>query len=241
VDAEPRLDAPQQVQVSPRAVILLGGPGAGKGTQAQVVSRKLGLPHISTGEMLRKAVNGHSPQGLAARGVIDEGGLVPDEIVCGMVEERIKQPDCRRGFILDGFPRTLSQAQFLDRILQAEACWSPLVVNLRVDPEMVVKRATGRRTCPVCGTIYNIYFRPPKREGVCDLDGSPLIHRSDDKEETIRQRQVAYESQTKPLIDYYRQGSCFHDVDGNAEPEAITNQICRFLKGHDHLQVADGN
>ena len=116
-----------------------------------------------------------------------------------------------------------------------------MVVNLRVDPEMVVKRATGRRTCPVCGTIYNIYFRPPKREGVCDLDGSPLIHRSDDKEETIRQRQVAYESQTKPLIDYYRQGGCFHDVDGNAEPEAITNQICRFLKGHDHLQVADGN
>ena len=241
MDAEPRLDAPQQVQVSPRAVILLGGPGSGKGTQAQVVSRKLGLPHISTGEMLRKAVNGHSPHGLAARGVIEEGGLVPDEIVCGMVEERIKQLDCRSGFILDGFPRTLSQAQFLDRILQAEACWSPLVVNLRVDPEMVVKRATGRRTCPVCGTIYNIYFRPPKREGVCDLDGSPLIHRSDDKEETIRQRQVAYESQTKPLIDYYRQGSCFHDVDGNAEPEAITNQICRFLKGHDHLQVADGN
>ena len=119
--------------------------------------------------------------------------------------------------------------------------WCPLLLNIRVDRELLIKRAAGRRTCSVCGEIYNVYFKPPKKEGICDLDGGALIHRSDDNEETIRQRQAAYESQTKPLIDYYRQRDFYHEVDGDAEPEAITRELCRFLKGHDHLQVPGGN
>jgi adenylate kinase len=225
----------------PRAVILLGEPGAGKGTQAREVSQRLGIPHISTGDMLRDAVKRRTPQGLAAQGIIDRGQLVPDEVVCGIVEERVQAPDCQNGFVLDGFPRTLSQARFLDRLLEAEHRWSPLVLNIRVDPEELVKRAAGRRTCPVCGAIYNVYFRPPKREGICDLDGARLIHRSDDNEATIRQRQANYEKQTRPLIEYYRPHDFFHEVDGNSGPEAITRQLCRFLKDYDHLQVPGGN
>ncbi|PYU97666.1 MAG: adenylate kinase, partial [Acidobacteria bacterium] len=162
-------------------------------------------------------------------------------IVCSIVEARVEEPDCRGGFILDGFPRTLGQARFLDRLLEADGRWCPLLLNIRVDRELLIKRAAGRRTCSVCGEIYNVYFKPPKKEGICDLDGGALIHRSDDNEETIRQRQAAYESQTRPLIDYYRQRDVFHEVDGNVEPEAITDAICRFLKGHDHLQVPGGN
>ncbi len=224
--------------MKPRAVILLGAPGAGKGTQAREVSHRLGIPHISTGDMLREAVRRRTPRGLIAQGTIDEGGLVPDEIVCGIVEERLREPECANGFILDGFPRTLEQARFLDRLLGSSGRWEPLVLNIRVDRELLIKRAAGRRTCSVGGEIYNVYFRPPKREGVCDVDGGALIHRSDDNEETIRQRQAAYESQTQPLIDFYRQRAYFHDIDGNADPETITNQVCGFLKDHDHLQVS---
>ena len=221
-----------------RAVILLGAPGAGKGTQAREVSQRLGIPHISTGDMLREAVQRQTARGLAAQSMIDAGGLVSDEIVCGIVEERLREPDCVNGYILDGFPRTLVQARFLDRLLQSSGKWQPLALNIQVDRELLIKRAAGRRTCPKCGEIYNVYFRPPKREGICDLDGSVLIHRADDNEETIRQRQEAYESQTQPLIDYYRQrGYCRH-VDGNLELSAITSQLFRFLSDHDHLQVS---
>ena len=233
---------PERVQMRPpRGVILLGEPGAGKGTQAREVSRRLGIPHISTGDMLRAAVKKRTPEGLRAQSVIDQGQLVTDDVVCSIVEARVQAPDCRDGFILDGFPRTLRQAKFLDHLLEADGRWCPLVLNIRVDRELLIKRAAGRRTCSVCGEIYNVYFKPPKKEGICDLDGGALIHRSDDNEETIRQRQAAYESQTRPLIDYYRQRDVFHEVDGNVEPEAITDAICRFLKGHDHLQVPGGN
>ena len=232
---------PERVEMRPRAVILLGEPGAGKGTQAREVSHQLGIPHISTGDMLRDAVKKRTPQGLKAQSVIDQGQLVTDDVVCSIVEARVQAPDCRDGFILDGFPRTLRQAKFLDHLLEADGRWCPLVLNIRVDRELLIKRAAGRRTCSVCGEIYNVYFKPPKKEGICDLDGGVLIHRSDDNEETIRQRQAAYESQTKPLIDYYRQRDFYHEVDGDAEPEAITRELCRFLKGHDHLQVPGGN
>lgn len=224
--------------MKPQAVILLGAPGAGKGTQAREVSHRLGLAHISTGDMLREAVRRRTPRGLIAQEMIDAGGLVPDEIVCGIVEERLSQPDCAQGFILDGFPRTLEQARVLDRLLESSARWEPLALNIRVDRELLIRRAAGRRTCSVCGEIYNVYFKPPKKEGVCDLDGGALIHRSDDNEATIRQRQVAYENQTRPLIDYYRQRPYFHDVDGNVDAEAIGKQLGEFLKAHDHLQVS---
>jgi len=233
---------PERVQMRPpRGVILLGEPGAGKGTQAREVSRRLGIPHISTGDMLRAAVKKRTPEGLRAQSVIDQGQLVPDEIVCSIVEARVEEPDCRGGFILDGFPRTLGQARFLDRLLEADGRWCPLLLNIRVDRELLIKRAAGRRTCSVCGEIYNVYFKPPKKEGNCDLNAGALLACSNDKEETIRQKQCAYETQRRPLIDYYRQRDVFHEVDGNVEREAITAAICRILKGHDHLQVPGGN
>ena len=213
-----------------QALIFLGAPGAGKGTQAREVSKKFSVPQISTGDILRDAVKKGTPLGLAAKQKMEAGELIPDEVVCGIVEERISEPDCRTGFILDGFPRTLAQAEFVDRMLSAKGRGSPLAVNIRVDRDVLMKRLTGRRTCSVCGEIYNIYFGPPKKEGVCDKDGRRLLHRADDNEDTIRQRLVAYENQTSPLIDYYRRKNLLHEVDGNRDPEPIAQELCLFLK-----------
>jgi len=213
-----------------QALIFLGAPGAGKGTQAREVSRHFSIPQISTGDMLREAVRNQTPLGLAAKARMEAGELVPDEVVCGLVVERIEQPDCARGFILDGFPRTLSQARFVDRMLQAKGKGDPLVFDIRVDRDLLVKRLTGRRTCSVCGQIYNIYFNPPRVEGICDKDGGKLLQRADDSEESIRQRLVAYEQQTRPLIDYYRTRGVLQEVDGNRSPEAITGELIDFLE-----------
>lgn len=160
---------------------------------------------------------------------MEAGALVPDEIVCGIVEQRIEEPDSKRGFILDGFPRTLVQAEFLDRMLQATRRGNPQVVNIRVEPEVLVKRLAGRRTCSICGEIYNVYFNPPKKEGVCDKDGGRLIQRADDNEQAIRERLRAYENQTSPLIDYYSRKNLLYEVDGDQRPEAIARDLCRFL------------
>lgn len=211
------------------ALIFLGAPGAGKGTQAREVAKQFAIPQISTGDILRESVKAQTPLGLAAKTKMEAGQLVPDEVVCGIVEERISQPDCKKGFILDGFPRTLGQAEFVDRMLQVKGRGNPLVVNIQVELELLMKRLTGRRTCSVCGEIYNVHFSPPKKEGVCDKDGGKLVHRADDKEETIRQRLVAYENQTSPLIDYYRKKKVLYDVNGNKEPEVITNGLCQYL------------
>jgi len=211
------------------AVILLGAPGAGKGTQAREVSRQFEIPQVSTGDILRDAVRKQTPLGLAAKAKMEAGQLVPDEVVCGIVEERIVEPDCARGFILDGFPRTIAQAEFVDRMLETKGRGQPQVVNIRVDQEVLMKRLTGRRTCSVCGEIYNIYYGPPQKEGVCDKDGGKLLHRADDNEETIRQRLVAYDRQTSPLIDYYRNKNLLHEVDGDRDPEVIAGDLCRFL------------
>lgn len=160
---------------------------------------------------------------------MEAGALVPDEIVCGIVEQRIEEPDSKRGFILDGFPRTLVQAEFLDRVLQATRRGNPQVVNIRVEPEVLVKRLAGRRTCSICGEIYNVYFNPPKKEGVCDKDGGRLIQRADDNEQAIRERLRAYENQTRSLIDYYSRKNLLYEVDGDQRPEAIARDLCRFL------------
>jgi len=213
-----------------QALIFLGAPGAGKGTQAREVSKAFSIPHISTGDILREAVKKQTPLGLAAKAEMEAGGLVPDEVVCGIVEERIGEADCRKGFILDGFPRTLGQAKFVDEMLQRKGRGNPLVVNLRVDEEILLKRLTGRRTCSVCGEIYNVYFNPPKREGVCDRDGGKLLQRADDNEATIRHRLAAYGNETSLLIDYYRSRNLLHDVDGNREPEAIARELVEFLR-----------
>jgi adenylate kinase len=212
-----------------QALIFLGAPGAGKGTQAREVAKHFVIPQISTGDILRDAVKKQTPLGLAAKAKMEAGQLVPDEVVCGIVEQRIDEPDCKPGFILDGFPRTIPQAEFVDRMLQSKGRGNPLVLNICVDQEVLMKRLTGRRTCAVCGEIYNVYFNPPKKEGLCDKDGGKLLHRADDKEETIRQRLVAYEKQTSPLIDYYRGKRLLHDVEGDRDPELIAGDLLKFL------------
>jgi adenylate kinase len=212
------------------SLILVGPPGAGKGTQARRLAEHFGIPWISTGDILREAVKKGTALGLAAKVKMEAGQLVPDEIVCGIVDERISEPDCAAGFILDGFPRTIPQAQFVDRALESKGKGSPLVINIAVSEDLLMKRLTGRRTCSVCGEIYNVYFSPPQKEGVCDKDGGKLLQRADDNEDTIRQRLVAYEDQTSPLIEYYRQKKLLHDVDGNRGPEPIAKELIEFLK-----------
>ena len=211
------------------AFIFLGAPGAGKGTQAREVARHFGIPQISTGDILRDAVNRKTALGLTAKAKMEAGELVPDEVVDGIVEERINQPDCQTGFILDGFPRTISQAQFVDRMLAAKGEGRPLVLDIEVSEDLLLKRLTGRRTCSVCGEIYNIYFNPPKVEGICDNDGGKLLQRADDNEATIRQRLEAYHLQTSPLIEYYRSQGVLLAVDGNKEPEVIAKGVLEYL------------
>jgi adenylate kinase len=211
-------------------LVMLGAPGAGKGTQARGIAECFGIPHISTGDILREAVTKATPLGLAAQKEMEAGRLVPDEVVCGLVKERLQQPDARSGFILDGFPRTLGQARYLDRLLQSGGQADPFIFNLRVDQELLVKRLTGRRTCPVCGQIYNVYFNPPRKEGRCDRECARLIRRSDDNEQAIRERFVAYENETKPLIEYYGRRNLLHDFDADGAPETITRQLCECLR-----------
>jgi adenylate kinase len=212
-----------------QALIFLGAPGAGKGTQAREVSKHFSIPQISTGDMLREAVRNRTPLGLAAKAKMDAGELVPDEVVCGLVAQRIGQPDCERGFILDGFPRTLAQAEFVDRMLQAKGRGNPLVLDIKVDRDLLLKRLTGRRTCSLCGELYNLYLNPPRVDSVCDKDGGKLLQRADDNEETVRQRLLAYEKQTSPLIDYYRSRGVLQEVDGNRRPELIAKELIDFL------------
>jgi len=211
------------------ALIFLGAPGAGKGTQAREVAKHYGIPQISTGDMLRDAVKRETALGLAAKARMESGKLVPDDVVDGIVEERINLPDCKDGFILDGFPRTISQAQFIERILDAKGEGRPLVLDIEVTEELLLKRLTGRRTCPICGEIYNIYFNPPKVEGVCDKDGGKLLQRADDNETSIRQRLEAYHKQTSPLIEYYRGQGLLLTLNGDKEPEAIAKGLLDYL------------
>ena len=213
-----------------QALIFLGAPGAGKGTQAREVATEFKIPQISTGEILRDAVKKGTPLGQAAKAKMESGQLVPDEIVCGIVEERTNEPDCKMGFILDGFPRTIAQAEYVDRMLETKGRGKPLVLNIAVGQDVLMKRLTGRRTCSVCGEIYNVYFNPPKVEGVCDKDGGKLTQRADDNEESIRQRLVAYDNQTLPLIEYYRRKNLLSDIDGNRDPEPISRDLIHLLK-----------
>ncbi len=211
------------------ALIFLGAPGAGKGTQAREVAKQFGIPQVSTGDILRDAVERKTALGLAAKAVMETGGLVPDEVVCAMVEERVNEPDCRNGFILDGFPRTLPQAQFIDQMLARQGQGRPQVIDIEVDEDVLLKRLTGRRTCSTCGEIYNIYFSPSKMEGTCEKDGGKLLQRADDNETTIRQRLEAYHRQTAPLIEYYRSQGVLLTVDGNREPMAIAKDLVEAL------------
>ena len=212
-----------------RAVIFVGPPGAGKGTQAKRVAQRYGVPHLSTGDMFRDHVSRDTELGRKAKPIMERGELVPDEIVLGMVEERIARPDCANGFVLDGFPRTLPQAEALDRILERWRFGLPLVVHFAVDYDSLLRRLTGRRTCKVGGEIYNVYDHPPKVEGRCDHDGGELVQRADDRPEVIHERLSAYDRQTKPLIEYYRQRGALEEVNGTADMEAVTRKLLDIL------------
>ena len=197
-----------------KRVVLLGAPGAGKGTQAKMLLEKFKIPQISTGDILRKAVADGTPLGKEAKVIMDSGGLVSDKIVLGLVEERLKQPDCKNGFILDGFPRNTAQAEALDKILAGSNMPLTVALNIDVDLNDLLKRLTGRRTCKSCQQMYNIFFSPPKKEGTCDKCGGELFQRDDDKEATIKKRLDVYQQQTAPLIDYYSKKKIMKTVMG---------------------------
>ncbi len=214
-----------------RAVILLGPPGAGKGTQAQRIAQRYQLPHLSTGDMFRDNIQRETELGRKAKPLMERGELVPDEIVLGMVADRINQPDCANGFVFDGFPRTLQQAGDLERICKAHHLRCTIVLHMVVNPELLMRRLTGRRICKVGGHIYNIYERPPRREGICDIDGGELIHRADDSEGVIGERLAAYNRQTQPLVEYYTKRGLLSPVDAMADADAVTGSIAGILDG----------
>jgi len=212
-----------------RAVIFLGPPGAGKGTQAKIVAGMCGVPHLSTGDMFREHVSRGTELGKRARPIMERGDLVPDEIVLGMVEDRVARPDCRNGFVLDGFPRTLNQAERLGDILGGIQFGRPLVIHFVVDHDRLIKRMTGRRTCKVGGEIYNIYDRPPRVPGRCDNDGGELVQRTDDRENVITERLAAYDRQTRPLVHYYHGQGVLVNVNGTENPESVTQALLEIL------------
>ncbi len=211
-------------------LILLGAPGAGKGTQAKFIVEKYGIPQISTGDMLREAVAKGTELGRKAKEFMDEGKLVPDDIVIGIVKERLKQKDCERGFILDGFPRTKAQAEALDKIMEEMGKKIDAVINISVPEEEVVRRIVNRRTCRKCGAIYHLIYDPPKKPGTCDRCGGELYQRDDDREEVVRQRFSVYRKSTEPLIDYYRKRGILYDVDGRKDIGEVKAEILSVLE-----------
>ena len=214
-----------------RAVIFLGPPGSGKGTQAKELARQYGVPHLSTGDMLREHVSKGTPLGLRAKPIMERGELVPDSLVLKMVAERIERPDCEHGFVFDGFPRTVAQAKYLGELLRRQGFKQPFVIHMVIPTSVLMKRLTGRRTCKLGGEIYNIYERPPKVEGICDADGGELLHRPDDREEVVAPRLNAYEKLTAPLVQYYRRFGALHDVDANRSVDEVRREICHLVSG----------
>ncbi len=234
--ATPAMSA-QMVTVGP--IILLGAPGAGKGTQAKVIVERFAIPQVSTGDLLRDHVSRGTDLGKQAKAIMERGELVPDELVCDMVAERLSRPDCSRGFILDGFPRTVAQARWLDGYLagkvfdnQRDKKAPPVVINIAVGYNQLLKRLTGRRSCPTCGRIYNIYFSPSRVADLCDIDGAKLITRRDDCEEVISERLKAYERQTLPLTEYYRSKGQLYEIDGDRDVKKVSAEALSIVDGH---------
>jgi adenylate kinase len=211
-------------------LVLLGAPGAGKGTQAKKIIEKYPMPQISTGDLLRAAVAAGTALGKEAKSYMDKGELVPDSVVLGMVEERLKQDDCKSGYILDGFPRNTKQAEALDAMLGKVGMSLTAALSVDVPFENLMKRLTGRRTCKSCGQMFNVYFNAPKKEGACDKCGGDLMQRDDDKEETIKKRLDVYSAQTAPLIDYYGRKNILKSVDGGSGTiDEIFVKVCSAL------------
>lgn len=213
-----------------RALIFLGPPGAGKGTQSKRIALCCAVPHLSTGDMLRDAVSRATPLGRMVQPIMERGELVPDDLVMKMVEERLEQEDCAGGFVFDGFPRTLPQAEQLDRILERKGFGKPIVVDFCVSPEKLLRRLAGRWMCSVGGEIYNVYDAPPKVPGVCDRDGGKLVQRPDDRPEVVRDRLAAYERQTKPLAEYYRRQGVLDTIDASASMEEVSRALATIVK-----------
>ena len=210
-------------------IVFLGPPGAGKGTQAKRITEKYGIPQISTGDMFREHLSKGTELGKKAKEYMEKGQLVPDEIVLSMVEERLKQADCERGFILDGFPRTVAQAEALDEMLAKWGKKIDYAIAIEVPDEVLVERLTGRRTCKKCGMMYHIKFKPPKEENKCDVCGGELYQRPDDNEETVRNRLKVYYESTAPLIEYYEKKGVLHRIDGQGSIEEIFERIVKVL------------
>jgi len=228
-------------------VILLGSPGAGKGTQAKKIVEHYGIPQISTGDILREHVQRGTPLGVLAKDVMARGELVPDDLIYDMVAQRLRQADCERGFILDGFPRNPAQAGWLDAFLENEFFENaqrgnclPIVIRINVDYNQLLRRLTGRRSCPVCGRIYNVFSQPPRVADKCDVDGSALVTRNDDREDVIRERLAAYELQTKPVAEYYARKGRLVSVNGDLPVNEVTAQIFRVIESQ-RAAAADRN
>src|SRR2546423_7157034 len=213
-----------------RAVIFLGPPGAGKGTQAKELARPYGVPHLSTGDMLRENIAKGTPLGIKAEPIMKRGELVPDSLVLKMVARRIEEPDCTHGFVFDGFPRTVAQAQYLMILLRQNGYKPALVVHFVIDPALLLRRITGRRMCKLGGEIYNIYERPPKCDLTCDNDGGELAQRPDDREEIVAPRPPAYVKPTAPLVAYSRRLGPLHDVDAAKSVEEVKQQVLGIVQ-----------
>ena len=212
-------------------ILLMGPPGAGKGTQAANLVKEFAIPHISTGDMFRAAVKEGTELGKQAKACMDSGKLVPDAVTIGIVKERLAKPDCEKGFILDGFPRTVEQADALSKILPEIGLKLTRVLNINVPAAELIERAVGRRICKKCGATYHIKFNPTKVEGVCDECGGDLYQRADDSEATMKNRLSVYEAQTKPLIDYYQKAGLYTEIDGRQAIDKVTSDLVDVLKG----------
>lgn len=212
-------------------ILLMGPPGAGKGTQAANLVKEFGIPHISTGDMFRAAVKEGTELGLQAKACMDAGKLVPDEVTIGIVKERLAKPDCKKGFILDGFPRTVEQADALSGILKELGISLSCVLNITVPAADLIERAVGRRICKSCGATYHVKFNPSKKAGVCDTCAGDLYQRADDSEETMKNRLSVYEAQTKPLIAYYEKAGVYKEIDGRQAIDDVKAAMIAALKG----------
>ena len=210
-------------------IVLLGAPGAGKGTQAEALVKKLNLPHISTGDMFRAAIKNGTQLGLEAKSYMDAGKLVPDSLTVGIIKERISEPDCKDGFILDGFPRNVAQAEALEKMLAELNAPLDAALNIDVPLDKIVTRLTGRRMCKDCGTIFHVVFNPPAKEGVCDACGGALYQRSDDTVETVTNRLQVYTEQTAPVIGFYAEKGLLHDINGDRPIEEVMVSIGEAL------------
>lgn len=211
-------------------IILMGLPGAGKGTQASEIVKKFPIPHISTGDMFRKAIKDETELGKEAKSYMDCGELVPDEVTVGIVKERLSEDDAKKGFLLDGFPRTLEQAEALSKIMTELGRKIDAVINIEVPEEELMNRLTGRRVCEVCGTTYHLVFNPPKVDGVCDLDGGKLYQREDDNPETVAKRLEVNVKQSKPILEYYDKEGVLKNVDGSKDIQEVTGSVIDILE-----------